>query len=439
MLAQSLKSLLGAHMRRALSTPQQHALFSSAPSHYDVVIAGGGVMGCSAAYHLASTSNFKIAVVEKDCSYKHASAMLSAGGIRHQFSRGVNVEMSQYGSEFLASVPERMRIDASHDAPDIQFVEGGYLFLASHKNVQILYDNYETQRAAGSHVVLLTPDEIKERFPWISTEGISAATLGIKHEGWFDPWSYLVAMKKKCVSLGVDVLDGEVKSFDMGANNTIEKVHIEKKEGGGRQTLTASKVVNAAGPWASKILEACGSFDYPVKPRKRTIFVYHCPHEDTWKGKAASPLVVDPNGVYFRREGSCGQFICGWSPEEADDVDGVSTEELNFPDHEIFEEVIWPTIATRVQKFEDIKVMNAWSGFYEYNTFDQNAIMGIHSDVPNLYLMNGFSGHGLQQSPAAGRAIAELIVHGEYKTIDASCFNFQRVRDNEPFLEQAIV
>lgn len=169
------------------------------------------------------------------------------------------------------------------------------------------------------------------------------------------------------------------------------------------------------------------------------MFVFHCPHEEIWKGPFASPLVVDTTGVYFRREGSGGQFVCGVSPEEADDVDGQSDQELDFPDHELFENVIWPTIASRVPHFESIKVLNAWAGWYEYNTFDQNAIIGIHPDIPNMYLINGFSGHGLQQSPGAGRAIAELLVHGKYQTIDASCFDFQRVRDNKPFLEKAIV
>lgn len=101
------------------------------------------------------------------------------------------------------------------------------------------------------------------------------------------------------------------------------------------------------------------------------MFVYHCPHEETWKGDAASPLVVDPTGVYFRREGSGGQFITGWSPAEEDDPDCSSCADLECPDYEMFENVNWPTIATRVPKFEDIKLISAWAGFYEYNTFDQ--------------------------------------------------------------------
>ncbi|KAJ0398075.1 hypothetical protein ATCC90586_009650 [Pythium insidiosum] len=405
---------------------------------YDVVIAGGGVMGCSTAFHLATTSDLSIAVVERDPSYKRASAMLSCGGIRHQFSERTNILLSQYGTEFLRDIPTRLRVDDTQDPPDVQFVEGGYLFLASDKGLPVLEENYRTQRAAGAKVEMMTPAQLKTRFPWLSTDGVVAGTLGVENEGWFDPWSYLVAMKKKCASLGVDFVQGDVAGFDLDqSNKRIKKVLVSRPDG--HRAIAADKVVNAAGPWASKLVEACGSHDYPVRPRKRSMFVFHCPHEETWKGPAASPLVVDTTGVYFRREGSGGQFVCGVSPNAEDDVDGQSDDELDFPDYNLFEEVVWPTIAERVQKFEDIKLLNGWAGWYEYNTFDQNAIIGVHPDVPNMYLINGFSGHGLQQSPGAGRAVAELITHGKYVTIDASCFGFQRVRDNKPFLEKAIV
>ncbi|POM80688.1 FAD-dependent oxidoreductase domain containing hypothetical protein [Phytophthora palmivora] len=437
--------------------------------YYDVVVAGGGVMGFSTAYHLAiAAPKLKIAVVEKDpcvrapwpgcllhflsltcvipvMQYKYASAMLSAGGIRHQFSETENIEMSLYGTEFLRSIGTNMKVDG-HDAPDVQFVEGGYMFLASERGLDVLHRNYATQRAAGAEVQLLDPVALKKRFPWINTEGVEQAILGMKDQGWFDPWAFLNAMKRKSVSLGVDVLEGEVKHFDLGGQNQIEKVHIEVQnspECGDMRfnSVRAGVVVNAAGCWSSKLLEACGSFDYPVKPRKRSMFAFHCDAEEIWKGDAATPLVVDPNGVYFRREGSGsgGRFVCGWSPEPEDDYDGQSTDELDFPDHDHFEEQIWPTIAHRVKRFEAIKVLSAWAGYYDYNTLDQNAIIGLHPDVPNMFLVNGFSGHGLQQAPAAGRAISELVVDGEFKTIDCSRFSFDRVRANEPFLEQGIV
>ncbi|CAI5720180.1 unnamed protein product [Peronospora destructor] len=415
-----------------------------AAPYYDVVVVGGGVMGFSTAYHLAvEAPNLKVAVVEKDPCYKYASAILSAGGIRHQFSETENIEMSLYGTENLRNIGTNMKVDG-HDAPDVQFVEGGYMFLASEEGADILKQNYVTQKAAGADVQLLDPVALKKRFPWINTEGVEQAVLGMKDQGWFDPWAFLNAMKRKSVSLGVDVLEGEAKHFDLGGQNQIEKVHIEVKHSPECRdirfnSVRADVVVNAAGCWSSKLLEACGVFDYPVKPRKRSVFAFHCDTEEVWKGDAATPLVVDTNGVYFRREGSGGRFICGWSPEPENDNDGQSTDELDFPDHEQFEEQVWPTIAHRVKLFEAIKVLGAWAGFYDYNTLDQNAIIGLHPDVPNMYLINGFSGHGLQHSPAAGRAISELVLHGVFQTIDCSRFSFSRVRANKPFLEQGIV
>uniref|UniRef100_M4BFM4 FAD-dependent oxidoreductase domain-containing protein 1 n=1 Tax=Hyaloperonospora arabidopsidis (strain Emoy2) TaxID=559515 RepID=M4BFM4_HYAAE len=401
-------------------------------------------MGLSTAYHLAvAAPKLKIAVVEKDPCYKYASATLSAGGIRHQFSETENIEMSLYGTDFLRNIGSTLKVDG-HDAPNVQFVEGGYMFLASDRGVDILRENYATQKATGADVQLLDPAALKKRFPWISTEGVEQAVLGVKDQGWFDPWAFLNAMKQKSVSMGVDVLKGEVKSFNVSAQNQIEKVHIEvpnlpESQDTHLSSVRAGVVVNAAGCWSSKLLEACGVFDYPVKPRKRSVFAFHCDAEEIWKGDAATPLVVDTNGVYFRREGSGGRFVCGWSPESEDDYDGQSTDELDFPDHEYFEEQIWPTIAHRVKHFEAVKVLSAWAGYYDYNTFDQNAIIGVHPDVPNMYLVNGFSGHGLQQSPAAGRAISELVIHGEFQTIDCSRFSYDRIRANEPFLEQGIV
>ncbi|KAI9908441.1 hypothetical protein PsorP6_003613 [Peronosclerospora sorghi] len=441
------KSLQTAGLAYTLTS--QNVRFASSFSvynapYYDVVVAGGGVMGFSTAYHLAiAAPKLRIAVVEKDPSYKHASSILSAGGIRHQFSETENIRMSLYGSEFLRTIGTNMKVDG-HEAPDVQFVEGGYMFLASQRGANVLHKNYETQKSTGADVYLLDPVALKKRFPWITTEGVELVILGIKEQGWFDPWAFLNAMKRKSMSLGVNVLEGEVKHFNLDGQNRIEKVHIETRNSPkGRDkrfdSIGAGVVVNAAGCWSSKLLEACGIFDYPVKPRKRSVFAFHCDAEEIWSGDAATPLVVDSNGVYFRREGSGGRFICGWSPNPKDDYDGRCTDELDFPNHEQFEEQIWPTIANRVKQFEAIKLQSAWAGYYDYNTLDQNAIIGLHPDVPNMYLVNGFSGHGLQQSPAAGRAISELIIHGDFQTIDCSRFSFDRVRANEPFVEQGIV
>jgi sarcosine oxidase len=143
-----------------------------------------------------------------------------------------------------------------------------------------------------------------------------------------------------------------------------------------------------------------------------------------------APLTVDPSGVWFRPEG--GGFITGWSP---DDDREPPASDLDSIDHGLFEAEIWRVLAARVPAFEAIKVTNAWAGFYDYNAFDQNAVIGAHPDIRNFYFANGFSGHGLQQAPAAGRAIAELIVNGEFQSIDLTRLGYERIARNEPLAE----
>ncbi|RLN93781.1 hypothetical protein DYB28_006760 [Aphanomyces astaci] len=386
----------------------------------DVLIVGGGVMGSSAAYHLAKKApNLKITVLERSFAYKRASAVLSAGGIRMQFSERPNIEMSQYGIHFLKNAGELLHVPG-HDAVDVQFTEGG---------------------SVNAKVALMTPAELTCRFPWLDTTGIARGSLGLQDEGWFDPWSYLTGLKRANLHLGVEYVEGTVvapmaktKGHD---HIIIDHVTVATSQGQLVQ-FAPGHVVNAAGAWAHDVAVLAGVSDLPVRARKRTVFVFHCPEAATWTGTMASPLVIDPSGVYFRREGAAGQFICGVSPAAADDHD-CDGEDLLQPDHALFDDVIWPTLAARVPAFNKLKVVNAWAGFYDFNTFDHNAIVGRHPDVANLLCINGFSGHGLQQSPAAGRAIAELIVDGDFTSLDLTCFGFDRIRNDKPYFEQNIV
>ena len=218
-------------------------------------------------------------------------------------------------------------------------------------------------------------------------------------------------------------------------------------------TIGAGHLINCAGAFANDIVGMCRSGDedggekedgivaqIPVRARRRSIFSVHVDAPDA-PPSTTTPLTVDPSGVYFRPEGPAGRYLCGVSPPaEHPDPDCVTVDELETVDHSLFDEVIWPSLYHRCEAFGSLKVQSAWSGFYEYNTVDQNALIGRHPHVPNLILCNGFSGHGLQQSPGAGRAVAELIASGGYQTVDVSCFGFERLllRD-EPLFEQNIV
>ena len=144
-------------------------------------------------------------------------------------------------------------------------------------------------------------------------------------------------------------------------------------------------------------------------------------------------LTVDVSGVWIRPEGEF--FITGTTPPEEEDI---ANPELNV-DYSQFDETVWPTIAHRYPALEAVKLVRAWAGHYDYNTLDQNAIIGPHPEIGNFYFANGFSGHGIQQSPGAGRAVAELITHGRFISLDLSVFSFERVADGRPVVEQAVI
>lgn len=426
------------------------------PERADIVIVGGGVVGWSIAYWLkrkeGARDALKVLVVEKDPSYSQASTVLSCGGIRQQFSLKENILLSLASSDFLKNINDHLGM-INEDPVDLQFNHSGYLFLASEKSAHIMKENYRTQRDAGAKVVLLSPSQLKERFPWVNTDGVALASFGLENEGWFDPWSLLNALRRKTMSMGVYQCFGEVTGFRCSISTAettdgellnvrrIKYADVRMPNSLEYQPVECAVVVNAAGANSGKIAEMLGiglgpkqsvsSIPIPVEPRKRFVYVVHCPDGPGLE----TPFLIDYSGVYFRREGLGGNYITGMSPEEMEEPD-ISNLDV---DHEFFQEKVWPRLAHRVPAFERLKVSGAWAGFYDYNTFDQNGIIGQHPLVTNMYFATGFSGHGLQQSPAVGRAVAELIVDGGFKTIDLSAFDVKRILLQEPLLERNIL
>jgi glycine/D-amino acid oxidase-like deaminating enzyme len=145
------------------------------------------------------------------------------------------------------------------------------------------------------------------------------------------------------------------------------------------------------------------------------------------------PLLIDPSGVYVRPEGDL--YISGASPPANQDPEATDFE----VNHAFFEDAVWPVLAARVPAFERIKPGRAWAGHYDLNTFDANAIVGPLPIYPNVLIATGFSGHGLQQAPAVGRGLAELIMGGRYSALDLSPLGFERVAVNKPLIEQNVV
>jgi glycine/D-amino acid oxidase-like deaminating enzyme len=386
----------------------------------DVVIAGGAVMGSAAAYYLRKLGfSGSVRVLEKDPTYAQCCTTRSAGGIRQQFSTEENIHLSRVGLKLIRSLKDEFGPDA-----DVAFREQGYLILATAEGEPVLRANAELQRRLGASTVVLDRDGLQRRFPWVSTDGLAAGSFGERDEGWIDPWSLMNLFRKAAQTMGVVWQTGEITGIEVPGR----KVSAVRLADGGR--IACGALVNAAGPEAGAFAALAG-ITLPIEPRKRYVFVIDC--RDAPDALHAGPLTVDPTGIYFRPEGR--QFICGLSPEE-DEEPQVRDFEV---DHAWFEERVWPGLALRVPAFEAVKVVNAWSCHYDYNALDQNAVIGAHPEIGNFYFCNGFSGHGLQQAPGAGNAIAELIVHGRYVTLDLARFGYRRVAEGRPLKEINVI
>lgn len=388
--------------------------------HFDVVIVGGAALGSAIAYFLMAVEGFagSVAVIERDPTFRTASTTLSAAGIRQQFSTPENIRLSRFGLAFLKGLRDRHGAES-----DPGFVEGGYLILATEAGRRDLEANHNVQLAEGAPIRLLDRDRLASRFPWLSVDGISAGGLSLSGEGWFDSHMLLRTLRKGAKEAGAEMLAGEVSAIEVEGGR-VKGVRLADS---GR--IGCSILVNAAGPGAGRLAATAGRH-LPVEPRKRTVFVVDgpdAPHD--------MPLVADPSGIWIRPEGR--GFITGYSPPEADDP---AAEPADFePDHAIFEDKLWPALAARIPSFERLKVQNAWAGHYDYNSLDQNAVIGPDPRLPNFIYANGFSGHGLQHAPGVGRAVAELIVHGCYRTLDLSIFGYGRIAAGRPLVERNVI
>jgi FAD-dependent oxidoreductase domain-containing protein 1 len=385
-----------------------------------IVVVGGGAMGSAVACFLAmlAPDAFDIVVVERDSSYRQASSALSASGIRQQFSTPANIALSMFGAAFLEDAAEVLAVDG--EAPDPAFREEGYLILASADGEAVLRENHAVQAAHGARNAILDPARLMERFPWISTDGIAAGSLGLAGEGWFDAYGLLQGFRRKARAGGVRYVEAEAVGFTAVADR-VSSVRLSNGD-----ALPADAVVLAAGAWSAPLAASIG-IDLPVRARRRSVFAFQCRTP-----VAPCPLVVDPSGVWFRPEGS-NQFIGGVSPK--DDPDDLPLD----VNHAEWDEIVWPALAERVPAFEAVKVSGAWAGYYEYNTLDQNGVIGPHDRIANLMFLTGFSGHGMQHAAGAGRAVAEMIAFGGSRSIDVSPLGWPRIRDRQPLIERNVI
>lgn len=380
-----------------------------------IVIIGGGIIGCLTAWSLRKLGAGAVTVIERDPTYRFASTALSAASIRTQFGCPVNVALSLYGARFLKNVAAEFEDDV-----DIGFHEGGYLILGDERTAALRREALAMQHELGAEIEELSPDALAQAFPWLSTEGLAMATLGKRNEGWFDAWSLLQAARRAAIRAGATLVTGTATGFYTSGSN-ITAVEVNDAP------LPCDWCVNAAGPSSGAVAALLG-IDLPVRPRKRTVFQFKAP-----LAGASMPMLFDISGAWMRPEGD--GFIGGIQPDEANDHDADGDFE---PDHTLFEERFWPLIAARVPALEQLRLGRAWAGHYEMCLFDHNGIVGPHPELANLIFATGFSGHGVMHAPGVARGVAEWIAFGEYRSIDLSPLAFDRVAANLPMPESAI-
>jgi len=385
------------------------------------MVIGGAVMGCSVAYWLTRMQpGLSVVVAEQDPSFARSSTALSVASIRQQFTTRVNVQISRFGIGFIRDFQHSLGVDVGIASLGLR--ENGYLFLTTTTaGAATLAEVAAMQRSCGAATEVWTPAQITARFPWLSTEDLAAGSFGPRDEGWFDNMGLLNGLRAAAKAQGVRFLTDRVTGLTLDGGRVT---HVLLEKAG---PVACGAAVNAAGTRAAVICRMAG-LDLPVEPRKRTVFVIDAPnarHPD-------APLLVD-QGFYLRPEDR------HWITATVPDADGPCDANDFAPDLHLFDEVIWPQLYARAPGFDAVKVVRHWVGHYAYNRLDQNAILGPHPAVPNLHLINGFSGHGLQQSPAVGRGVAGQILTNSWQSLDLSDLSVARILSGTPFRERAVV
>ena len=387
-----------------------------------VVVIGGGVMGAAIACFLARDHGVGVTVVERDPSFARASSALSASSIRQQFSQPVNIALSRWSVGFLRRIGDELAVGG--ERPSIGLVEPGYLMLATPAGEPALRANHALQTAAGARIALLDATALQARFPWLATEGLALGALGLDGEGWFDGPALHQALRRKALACGARWLAAEAAGFDTEADRVVA---VRGAEG---TRLDGDAFVIAAGAWSALLAAALG-VALPVVPKKRDVFFVESP-----AALPRCPLVVDPSGVWFRPEGR--GFLAGAPPRQPWPGD-PDEPPLDAIDHALFDECIWPALAARVPAFEALRVRAAWAGYYEMNAFDHNGIAGPLAPWRNAWTACGFSGHGMQQAPAVGAALAARIAGGTSDAPSIDDLDPARIATGRPLLERNVI
>jgi len=402
---------------------KQQTFESPKQKTYDVVIVGGAKIGSSVAWFLSNNPDFdgSILVVEKDPTYEFTSTAHTNSCMRQQFSGALNIKVSQFAADFVTNLREYMGGDER--VPHIPIQSYGYMYLADTPEfAKVLKESQKLQAENGAGTRHMSAEDIKADYPFYNTDDIIAGNHNLINEGYFDGNTLFDWWKRQAREKGAEYIHAEVVDINV-EDNQVSSVKLSSGD-----VVSCGHVVNCAGPRAGLVASLAG-IDLPVEPRKRYSFIFDAANPLD----RDLPLTIDPSGVHMRTDGT--YYMAGCPPES----DPAVAPDDFIEDHSIWETKVWPLLAHRIPQFEAIKLINSWAGHYAFNSFDQNAIIGPHPTISNFIFCNGFSGHGFQQSPAMGRGLAEYISHGEFRALDLTAFSYDRILNNEPIIEKAII
>lgn len=391
---------------------------------FDIAIIGGGIIGSSIAYFLARSGRAgRVAVIEPDSTYQLAATPQGAGGVRQLFSLPENIQMSRYSVDFYTKFAETMAIDG--EPAEINFQKQGYLFVVSERGQTQLEANYQLQTDEGVQVELLDKSGLATRFPSLGLDDIAAGAYS-PEDGWIDPQTALQGFRRRAQKLGVSYIESRVINLDAD-NHAVKYAELEN---GTR--IKADIFINAAGAWSTEIA-AMVDVHLPIKPFCRLQHYWLCREEIE-----PLPLIKDESGLFFRPEGP--HYVGGRPSWEIQPGFTFMSNDGHINDYfdDYFERVVWGLLRNRLPKFDAIKLERTWAGHYAQNMLDGNMILGA-TTLPNFYVATGFSGHGIMHAPAVGLALSELILDGQFSTMNLERMSYQRVINNVPYKEKGII